>query len=299
MSPQALVSAIVPTLNGGSTLPGLLAALKRAATRHALEIVAIDSGSRDDTIALLRSAGASVLDLEGSRFTHAGTRNRAAGRSRGDVLLFLTQDVEPVGETWLEPLLAAVRENGVGGAFGRQIPRGASPEETFLASANYPSESRTITRAALGAPFGPGATYFSNAFGVIRREVWERFPFPDVVMSEDQAWAQNVLGAGLEIRYVSDAAVYHGHALSLRRAFRRNFDSGSSLQALGLAGASWGAGLRHLIAEVRWIAGRHGAAAAGHAVLYEGVRMAGFQLGRRERWLPRALARYCGEAPRG
>jgi len=239
-----------------------------------------------------------VLDLEGSRFTHAGARNRAAGRSQGDVLLFLSQDVEPAGGGWLEPLLAALEEEGVAGGFGRQVPRGASPEEAFLAGANYPEESRTITAAALSAPFGPGATYFSNAFGVMRRAVWERFPFPDIVMSEDQAWARNVLRAGLAIRYVAAAEAYHGHALSLARAFRRNFDSGSSLQSLGVAGASWGSGLRHLLAELRWIARRQGPGAAAHAVAYEGVRMVGFQCGRLERMLPRRLAALLGEAPR-
>ena len=298
MNAVPLVSAIVPTLNGGATLPALLAALRRTSTRHPLEIVAIDSGSGDDTTALLRSAGAVVLDLEGALFTHAGARNRAAGRSRGEVLLFLSQDVEPVGDAWLEPLLAALSESGVAGAFGRQVPRGASPEEAFLAEANYPAQSRTITAAALSSPFGPGATYFSNAFGAMRRATWERHPFPDIVMSEDQAWARDVLRAGLSIRYVSEAAAYHGHALSLARAFRRNFDSGSSLQSLGVAGASWGSGLRHLAAEVRWIAARHGAFAASRAVVYEGVRMAGFQCGRLERLLPRPLRRLLGEAPR-
>jgi hypothetical protein len=38
--------------------------------------------------------------------------------------------------------------------------------------------------------------------------------------------------------------------------------------------------------------------AASHALIYESVRMAGFQCGRLERWLPRALARLLGEAPR-
>ena len=298
MSEAPLVSAIVPTLNGAGTLPPLLAALQRASRRYPLEVVAIDSGSRDETTTLLRSAGAVVLDLEGALFTHAVARNRAAGRSRGEVLLFLSQDVEPVGDSWLEPLLAALREDGVAGAFGRQVPRGASPEEAFLVGANYPARSRTITAAALSAPFGPGATYFSNAFGAMRRATWERSPFPDIVMSEDQAWARNVLRSGLAIRYVSEEAAYHGHELSLTRAFRRNFDSGSSLQSLGVAGASWGSGLRHLVAELRWIAARHGALAAARAVVYEGVRMAGFQCGRLERVMPRPLARACGEAPR-
>ena len=182
--------------------------------------------------------------------------------------------------------------------FGRQTPRDASAEDEFLARVNYAGRPRRITRADLGAAFGPGATLFSNAFGAVRRAVWERLPFPDIVMSEDQAWAISVLEAGHEIRYEPRAEAWHGHRLSLARAFRRNFDSGSSLEALGLSRGAWGAGAAHLVRELRWIAARHGRSAVPHAVVFEAVRMLGFQCGRVERVMPRALARLLGEAPR-
>ena len=301
MSAAPRVSAIIPTLNGAATLPALLAALahERAPGHALVEIVAIDSGSRDGTQALLERAGARVLDLGGARFGHGSARNRAAAAATGDVLLFLTQDVEPVGDRWLPPLLEALDDTRVAGAFGRQVPRGASPEETFLAKVNYAGRPRRITRDDLGAGFGPGATLFSSAFGSVRRSDWEAVPFPDIVMSEDQAWALTVLKAGREIRYEPRAEVYHGHRFGFVRAFRRNFDSGSSLQALGLAGGVWRAGAGHLLRELRWIAAQCGAGALPHAVAMEAVRMLGFQCGRLERRLPRALAAALGEAPRG
>jgi len=295
-----IVSAIIPTLDGAATLPGLLAALvrERAAGRGLEEIVAIDSGSRDGTRGLLERSGARVLDLGGARFGHGSARNRAAAAAAGDVLLFLTQDVEPVGDGWLPPLVEAFGDERVAGVFGRQVPRDASPEDAFLARVNYAGRPRRITRADLGGPFGPGATLFSNAFGAVRRAAWEAIPFPDIVMSEDQAWAIAVLEAGHELRYEPRAEVWHGHRLSLARAFRRNFDSGSSLQALGLARGTWGAGAAHLVRELRWIAAQHGGSAVPHAVVFEAVRMLGFQCGRAERVMPRALARWLGEAPR-
>jgi rhamnosyltransferase len=294
------VSAIIPTLNGAGTLPALLAALQLevGAGRGLVEIVAIDSGSTDATRDLLRDAGARVLDLGGAPFGHGSARNRAAAAAGGEVLLFLTQDVEPVGDDWLSPLLEALTDARVAGAFGRQVPRGASPEETFLAKVNYAGRPRRITRDDLRTAFGPGATLFSNAFGAVRRSVWEAIPFPDIVMSEDQAWAQSALAAGHEIRYEPRAEVYHGHRLGLARAFRRNFDSGSSLQALGLANGAWRAGGSHLLRELRWISAQHGATAVPRAVLVETVRMLGFQCGRLEGRMPVALARLMGEAPR-
>lgn len=298
MNAGVKVSAVIPTLNGARTLPQLLEGLKRVALRIPLEIVAIDSGSRDATTELLRGAGATVLELGGRPFGHASARNRAAAQARGDILLFLTQDVAPAGEDWLSPLVTALEDPSTAGAFGRQIPRDASPEESFLVSANYGERSRTLTAAAVDA-FGPGATLFSTAFGAMRRSAWQRYPLPDIVMSEDQAWARDVLKAGMTIRYVPEAAVYHGHRLSLVRAFRRNFDSGSSLQQLGLTSRVWSAGFAHLRRELKWIGAEHGSLAVLHAIVYEAVRMKGFQCGRLERWMPRALARVLGEAPRG
>lgn len=292
------VSALIPTLNGAATLGPLLEALQRRRERDGLEILAIDSGSTDGTLAMLEAARVVILDLGGRPFGHASARNRAATFAGGDVLLFLTQDVEPVGDAWLDVLVTPLRDARVAGAFGRQLSRDASPEESFLVGANYPALPRVITRESLSRPFGPGATFFSNAFGAIRRDVWERLPFPEIVMSEDQAWARAVLSAGLEIHYVPEAAVFHGHRLSFRRAFRRNFDSGSALQSLGLTGGAWSLGFHHLKRELAWIGSNFGAPAAARALVYESVRMAGFQAGRLERVLPRALVRRLGEAPR-
>ncbi|MBI1723864.1 MAG: glycosyltransferase family 2 protein [Gemmatimonadetes bacterium] len=297
MNPAPRVSVIVPTRNGAATLPPLLAALGREGS--GLEIVAIDSDSTDATRELLVGAGAQVLDLGGERFGHGSARNRAAAAASGEILLFLTQDVEPVGDGWLAPLVAAFDEPVVAGAFGRQVPRGASPEEAFLAGVNYSGEPRRLTARDLDRRFGPGATFFSSAFGAVRRAVWVRQPFPDIVMSEDQAWGMAALRAGHEIRYVPEAAVYHGHRFPLARVFRRNFDSGSSLAELGVAGGAWTRGLGHLARELSWIAAEHGVGAVPHAIIYEAVRMLAFQCGRLERRMPRAWARRLGEAPRG
>ncbi len=285
-------------MNGAATLPALLAGLRRAGERVPLEIVAIDSGSTDTTVSLLTAAGARVIGLDGAPFGHGSARNRAIAAAQGDVVVLLTQDVEPVDGDWLGPLLAALEDSRVAGAFGRQVPRGASPQEAFLAESNYGADPRTITLADI-ARFGPGATLFSSAFGALKRSVWSEIPLPDIVMSEDQAWAVAALRAGWELRYVPAAAVYHGHRLSLRRAFRRNFDSGSSLSRIGLLGsAGVAAGLGHLSRELAWVADRRGPAALPWTLVYEAVRVAGFQCGRLERFLPRGLARLLGEAPR-
>lgn len=295
---RTYASVCVPVLNGAAHIPALIAAVERARARARVELIVVDSGSTDGSRRLLEAAGAMVLDLGGRPFTHAWARNRAASHAEGELLVFLTQDVEPVGDDWLERLAVACSEPATAGAFGRQIPRGATPEEAYLAHVNYPEAARTVAPSDLNGRFGPGSTLFSSAFGAMRRDVWLRFPFPEIVHSEDQAWALGVLRHGLVIRYEPAAAAYHGHRFGFVRLLRRNFDSGSALQQLGLAAGQWSVGARHLWRELTWIAERHGTVAAARAFAYESVRMAGFQLGRLERILPRSLARRLGEAPR-
>ena len=293
-----VVSIVVPTWNGAGTLPALLAAAARAARRHPLEVVAIDSGSSDETVPLLRAAGARILDLGGATFGHASARNRAAAYARGRILVWLTQDVAPDGDEWLGVFLEALDDPRVAGVFGRQLPRDASPEEAYLVGVNYPDAPRRIDAAAVAGGFGPGRLFYSSAFAAMRREVWERVPFPDVVMSEDQAWAMAVASLGLVVEYAPRARALHGHRLSLGRAFRRNFDSGSALGRLGLAGIPLADGVRHLAGELRWIAARHGVRRIPRTLVYELVRVAGFACGRLEPRLPRAVAAFLGEAPR-
>ncbi len=100
-------------------------------------------------------------------------------------------------------------------------------------------------------------------------------------------------------RPLSSAGAAFLTGVPLARAFRRNFDSGSSLPRLGLARGAGRAGAGHLLRELRWVAAQHGAWAVPHAVAYGAVRMLGFQCGRLERAMPGAWARVLGEAPRG
>jgi len=173
-------------------------------------------------------------------------------------------------------------------------PGPTPPRERFFLEDTYPAERMVHT----GRLPDTGVA-FSNVNAAVRRDLLLRFPFREnLVMSEDQAWALAVLEAGWEVRYEPAAAVYHGHRFGLVRAFRRNFDSGSSLARLGLGGAAWRAGFRHLAQELRWVGKRYGALAIPGTLAYEAARMAGYQLGRLEPRLPQAVARRLGEAPR-
>ncbi|MBM3732809.1 MAG: glycosyltransferase [Acidimicrobiia bacterium] len=82
-----MISVIIPTLNEETALPSLLNRLAKEPARH--EVVVVDGGSRDRTVALAESSGARVVLTPPGRGQQLAAGVRVAG---GDILLFLHAD---------------------------------------------------------------------------------------------------------------------------------------------------------------------------------------------------------------
>ncbi len=101
------LSIVIPTLNEARNLPGLLRALAPARARGA-EVLVVDGGSDDDTVALAEAAAVTVLRAEGGRGPQL---TRGADAATGAVLWFLHADstVESVSDLHL---LSGLAESG-------------------------------------------------------------------------------------------------------------------------------------------------------------------------------------------
>ena len=237
-----LVSIVVPTRNGAATLPDLLAAVRAQRADFAFEVIAVDSGSTDGTVALLEAAADRVLHIAPGTFNHGATRNQAIAAGRGAFAVLLVQDAVPASPDWLARLVTPLRADpGLAGTYARQIPRpGASPLtrhylEAWAASSLVPRE------AALSGPgelqsLPPLDRYlrcvFDNVSSAVRRSVWERHPFPVTPVAEDAEWARDVLLAGHRLAYVPEAVVVHSHERSARYELWRTYLVHQRLRAL-------------------------------------------------------------------
>lgn len=105
------VSVVIPTLNAGLEFNWLLRKLKGQRGLRELEIVIVDSGSRDGTVELARKAGCTVVEIAPQEFSHSFARNIGADAARGDYLLFMVQDAYPIGEYWAYGMLRYVLDH--------------------------------------------------------------------------------------------------------------------------------------------------------------------------------------------
>jgi rhamnosyltransferase len=289
-----VISVLIPVKDGGEDLQRCLDGIGRQRVDDALEVLVVDSGSRDGSVELARSRGANVIEVGTAEFLHGATRNLAAGRARGETLVFTTQDAYAADERWLEALSTALgADDRVAGAYGRQIAHDdAAPPERFFLDFLYGVEPR-VQRADDPAELSMRTTLFSNANSAIRRDVWERFPFSDdLFFSEDQDWARRVLLAGYSIRYEPAAAVRHSHAYTVSSAFKRFFDTGAAADRGFLAGGAGSSrvlrreALRYAREEVAWLARTRRFGWIPYAAVYELAKFAGLQLGARHERLP-------------
>jgi GT2 family glycosyltransferase len=292
-----MISVLIPVKDGGSDLVRCLDAINRQHVDDDVEIVVVDSGSTDGSADRARGAGARVHEIPAEEFVHGATRNLAARLSRGDILVFTTQDAEPRGDDWLASLVAALREAGAAGVYGRQLPHDdATPPERFFLNFMYGDEPRTQRLDSVEA-LTYEHTLFSNVNSAIPRDVWARYPFrDDVVMSEDQEWSRRVLLDGMTIVYEPRAAVRHSHAYTLGEAFRRFYASGASADRSYVAGRSSRAALRTAMArygreELRWLWSSGRRRWIPYTIVYELTKLAGLQLGLRHRLVPDVLAK--------
>ncbi|MGA2470506.1 MAG: glycosyltransferase family 2 protein [Solirubrobacteraceae bacterium] len=300
-----MISIVIPVKNGGSGFEYLLDAIARQDIAEAVEIVVVDSGSTDGSVALARQRGAIVREIPPAEFNHGASRNLGAALASGELLVFVSQDACPVDGRWLELLTAALRsDRDVAGVYGRQLANaGARPPEVYFLDFLYGPDARR-QRAASAEQLNMDTTLFSNVNAAMRATTWQQFRFADdIIMSEDQEWCRRVLLAGHSVLYEPLAAVRHSHNYTLMSALRRFFDSGASAERAYLAGAAPSRGvlraaaLRYARGELGWLWRTGQVRWIPYTALYESVKLIGLTLGAHHRLLPMPAKRRLSALP--
>lgn len=234
---QHRVSVLMPVMDAGEALRRILPKLLQQDAAAELEVVAVDSASGDDTLAVLEEFDATAIAIDPAEFDHGLTRNLLADHARGDVLVYLNEGALPCDDEWLAPLLAALDgDPAVAGVTSRIVPR---PEADSLVRHDIelePSgaEERSLRRVdhwpsyeAMSVVDRRLLLNFHSVSAAVRADVMRRFPFKSVrAIGEDLLWAREVVEAGMALVHEPGSRVYHSHDYSLREWFMRNVDDG-------------------------------------------------------------------------
>jgi rhamnosyltransferase len=219
------IGVVIRTLDEAELIGRCLETLHGQRGGHELDIVVVDSGSTDDTVAIAEAGGARVVHMAPEDFDYSKALNLGIEEARGEHLAILSAHAIPIDDGWLEHMLAPFEDPKVAGVAGRQI---AWPEAPW-------SEVQRLrvcfgdTRIEYHDP-GDEQLLFSNAASVIRRDVWREHPFT-LPAVEDLDWARRVMAEGMTVVYEPAATVYHSHDESPRAQARRMIDINRALTA--------------------------------------------------------------------
>lgn len=232
------VSIILPTYNGISYIAEVLEGIFGQRTDFSYEVILIDSGSTDGTVEAVASYPVRIYRIEKADFAHGKTRNFGASLAKGKFLVFLTQDATPAGPFWLQELIRGFAlDPEVACVFGKQIPRpDCDPITKRDMNLHFDSYSKTDDphmqfleqseeswNRYQANPLWHG--FNSNVNSALRKSVWEKIRFRDVLYTEDQLMGRDILLRGYKKVYSPKAAVYHSHQYrKFVHYFKRFFD---------------------------------------------------------------------------
>lgn len=229
MHQRPKISVVIPVKNGTPWLDSSLTGIMKQSLFHQTEIVVIDSGSTDGTLALLKKYPVRVYSVPPSEFNHGLTRNYGVALSRGEYVVMTVQDATPADDLWLQKLLSgfSVAEN-VAGVCGSQVvahSRYANPVDWFrpvgepeIVVQRYDSPQAFHALTPLQKMRACG---WDDVNAMYKRSALLQIPFRKISYGEDAVWAKEALLAGHTLVYKPEARVYHYHKEDEEYTFRR------------------------------------------------------------------------------
>jgi len=210
-APKPAISVIVPAYNVEDTIERCLtAALAQRGLPGPVEVLVVDNGSTDRTMALAARFGVRLIS-EPKRGRSAA-RNRGVREASSDLLAFLDADCEADPE-WLASSIAALRLPWLCAVQARVQKYGQPPPPREFIQAHYyvpflDTCSLVTTRSAFDAAHG-----FDEE---LRRNVDMDFSF-------------RLLASGYAFGWLPDAITVKHHDLNARQILRRGWDGGMSV----------------------------------------------------------------------
>jgi rhamnosyltransferase len=226
-----LISIVIPVKNGDYWLEDTLTSIEKQTLFPCTEIIAIDSGSTDLSLDILKKHAVRVIQIAPATFNHGLTRNLGVEAARGEFIVMTVQDAKPADEFWLQHLMHGFENDAnVAGVCGQQIvphDLDKNPIEWFRPQSppgikkfyfSDPNEFESLAPSEKRRACG-----WDNVTAMYRRSVLLEIPFKETNFAEDALWAKDALLKGYSIVYNNVARVYHYHLNEPDYVLRRSY----------------------------------------------------------------------------
>jgi GT2 family glycosyltransferase len=223
LKPNSLsASILIPTYNGTRRivhcLDALIPQVERSRSQgREIEILVIDDGSKDDTVAVV-SQYANVRLISQVNAGPASARNRGAREARGRVLLFTDDDCVPMPD-WLDAMLGCFHDPEIVGAKGIYRTHQKSLAARFV-QIEYEDKYRLMANA-------PSIDFIDTySAGFIRDRFQEMngydTSFP-VACAEDIELSYRMSARGWKMKFAPEAIVYHMHPATFSSYLKKKY----------------------------------------------------------------------------
>ena len=196
------LSIIIPAYQAEAHLPRLLGSIVPPG-EHELEVIVVDDGSRDGTVAVAREAGCRVVRM-GRNLGPAAARNAGARVASGEIFVFTDADIEFFPDTLLRVLGAFEAHPECGAVVGTLSTEPVAPD--------WLSRYKNLYMAYSYRKAGPWVTVTFTSLTAVRAAAFRDCGgMPDVYPNEDRAFGIALSRRGHRIRLEHDLQVRHHH----------------------------------------------------------------------------------------
>ena len=222
------ISIICPLYNAEDYIEDLYLNIKKQKDVCITEIQFILTESNDSTEDKLKNLMCNYKKISKQEFSHSLVRERAAFEAKGDILVFITQDIRIVDEYWLYNLTKDIVAGKCEAAFSRQIGYEDHKVEKYTREINYPIEKRIVSKTDIDR-LGLMTFFFSDASSAISKEIFVKlngYDNKNLPTNEDMYFAYKLIMNGYRIEYAADSKIIHSHDLSFKDTVKRYSDIG-------------------------------------------------------------------------
>lgn len=207
------VSVVIRALNEAQFLPHCLKRIQRQRLDIPIEVIVVDSGSSDATVAIAESHGCKLIHINQADFTFGKSLNLGIEQAKHTMVVAISAHCIPVGDRWLCRLLAPLLKGQAQMSYGSHLAgRGSRSSEI-----NYFHEKFCHPSGFSSKPL------LNNGNAAFLRQLWTQRPFNEQLPAqEDMEFALwHMTHTKAQLYFCSQAKVVHHHNDVNKTLFKR------------------------------------------------------------------------------